>query len=370
MTSRRTPGRETQLPPAARIVALACLAICRAATAAPPATQPQSAAEAVYRAHVQLAETLLDEPSAEDLSQLARAWRARGDHARAAVYGLTALRGKPNDPDIEYEVACNFALWDQKPLAVRYLSRSADHGYWGYRVLADDTDVNAIKNDPAFPAILAKVKAAFDVQAPKHPPGQTTKVPKGAAPADGWPVMVSLHGWGSSRHDFDSAAEFVATLGYVGVTLDGNEVMGPGAYTWTNESADRTHARVQAAVAGLGVKVNPRRVYLHGFSQGAMHAARLLAEHPDTYAGAIANSPGPSSMTPAKLADPTKTGVLVLSIGDREHPDTAKSVGGLEKLWRDGGRPVQAIHFRGGHQLPPDADGMFRDSLARLATGK
>src|SRR5687768_16825239 len=97
-----------------------------------PATRPVTPEQAMYGAHVALAEMLLGEPSDEELWRRGRFFRGRGDYARAAVLGLTALRGKPNDPVIEYELACTFGLWDQKKLAVRYLTLAADHGYWGH----------------------------------------------------------------------------------------------------------------------------------------------------------------------------------------------------------------------------------------------
>jgi predicted esterase len=98
-----------------------------------------------------------------------------------------------------------------------------------------------------------------------------------------------------------------------------------------------------------------------------MHAARLLADHPDVYAGAISNSPGPLSLLPEKLANPAITGPLILSIGDSEHPNTVKGVKQLESLWHDAGRPVRVIPFHGGHQLPPDWEKMFRDALEQFA---
>ncbi len=75
-------------------------------------------------------------------------------------------------------------------------------------------------------------------------------------------------------------------------------------------------------------------------------------------------------MLPKQLANAAKTGGIVLSIGDREHPNTVKSVDGLEALWQNAKRPVHVIRFRGGHQLPPDREAMFRESLERFDTRK
>jgi predicted esterase len=323
-----------------------------------------------YRSNVAMVELLLDNPSDDDLVQMGKVYRFNANYSRAAFLHLTALRTRRDDPIIEYELACDFALWHQVKLGMQYLQRAADHGYWGYSVVKDDTDLIALKDDPAFPAALDKIKASFAVEAPRNAPGMTVKMPVGDVPAAGWPVVVLPHGWGSNRHDFDSSAAFVATLGYIGITLDGNDVMGPGAYSWGMKSVDVTNDRVQAAITSLKVKTDPKRIYLHGFSQGAMHAARLLADHPDLYAGAICNSPGSFPLVPRKLSDPAHTGTVVLSVGSAEAPIIGKGVDAIQKLWESAGRPVHVIHFEGGHQLPPDSESMFRNALEELSAVK
>jgi predicted esterase len=336
----------------------------------PAATQPMSPEEAMYRAHLELLEVLLDDPSNEDLFQAGKFFRRQDDHAKAAVFDLMALRGKPNDHLIEYELACDFSLWGQKKLAAKYLMLAAEHGYWGYRVLVDDTDLDAIKDTPEFAAATRKIKANFDVEAPKNGPGMTVAKPdKGAAPADGWPVLIFLHGWGSHRADFDEEAKMVSTLGYVGVTLDAGEVMGPGAYTWDRKTVEPTDAQIQAALKKIDVKIDPKRVYLQGFSQGAMHAARLMADYPGFYRGAICNSPGSAQLTPTTLKNPGETGPIILSIGDHDINGVRDNVAKIAALWKGAGRSARIIKFSGGHQLPPKPDQMFRDAIKQFNEG-
>ena len=335
----------------------------------PAATQPASPEEAVYRADLQMLEILLDEPSNDEILDIGRHFRRREDHARAAVFDLIALRGKPKDFLIEYELACNFALWGQKKLAAKYLTQAAEHGYWGYRVVVEDTDLQSIKETPEFAAATKKIKANFDVQAPKNPPGMTLATPQGAPPPNGWPVLVFLHGWASERSDFDEEAKFVTTLGYAGVTLDATQVMGPGAYTWDRKSVEPTHAQIQAALKKLNAKIDPKRVYLQGFSQGGMHAARLVADHPESYRGAICNSPGAEQLTPTALKDPKQTGPIILSFGEHDFDFVGGNVKKIEALWKSAGRPARVIIHPGGHALPPQHDEMFRDAIKQFNEG-
>jgi predicted esterase len=337
---------------------------------APPATGPASPEEAVYRAELQMLEILLDEPSHDEMLDIGRHFRRREEHARAAVYDLIALRGKPKDFLIEYELACNFALWGQKKLATKYLTLAADHGYWGYRVVVEDTDLESIKDTSEFAAATKKIKANFDVQAPKNPPGMTVVTPQGAPPPpNGWPVLIFLHGWASERTDFDDDAKFVTTLGYVGVTLDATEVMGPGAFPWDPKSVEPTHAQIQAALKNLTVKIDPKRVYLQGFSQGGMHAARLAADYPESYRGVICNSPGAEQLTPTALKDPKQTGPIILSFGERDFDFVGANVKKVEALWKSAGRPARVIIHPGGHSLPPKQEEMFRDATKQFNEG-
>ena len=327
-------------------------------------------AEAVYRSNVAMVDVLLRNTSDEDLIRLGTGYRSRENFPRAAAMHLIALRTKHDDPLTEYELACDFALWGQVKLGMRYIQAAANHGYWGYLVVRDDTDVNALKGEPTFGGALAKIKDAYAVQAPKNLPGMTLKEPSGAAPSAGWPVLIFLHGFGSNRHDFDDLAAYVATLGYIGITLDGTDVMGPSAYEWTRDSVNPTSDRIQDALKKLKTKIDPRRIYLQGFSQGAMHAAHVLADHPDLYAGAICNSPGALALVPTKLADPAHTGTIFVSVGDAEQAGIIRGANTIQKLWESAGRPVHMIQFHGGHQLPPDAESMLRTALEALSSGK
>jgi predicted esterase len=350
------------------VVAFFAVAV-RAATPA-AATRPVTPEQAILRSNIALANLLLDEPTDDQLRHLGNRYRAGGDFMRAIVLHLTALRGDPDDPEVEYDLACDFAFARENKLGIKYLQRAADHGYWGYRIVTEDTDVNPLKSDAAFGPALAKIKASFEAQAPRHAPGMTVTLPKGAAPAGGWPVVFFLHGFASSRHDFVPEAQFVSTLGYVGVTLDGTQVMGPSAYTWDRKSTEVTHHQVQAGLKSFKFPIDRKRVYLQGFSQGGMHAVRLLADHPDVYAGCLANSPGSAWLIPTRLVDGAHTGALVLSLGNQEDPTITKSVGTLEALWKSAGRPVHVIHFEGGHQFPPDPEKVLRTALEQLGAVK
>src|SRR3954447_11180513 len=84
------------------LVSLFALAV-RAAPPTTAATQPLTPEQAIRRSNIALANLLLDEPTDEQLRHLGNRYRAGGDVTRALVLHLTALRGHPDDPEIEYD---------------------------------------------------------------------------------------------------------------------------------------------------------------------------------------------------------------------------------------------------------------------------
>jgi predicted esterase len=135
-------------------------------------------------------------------------------------------------------------------------------------------------------------------------------VPKGTAPASGWPLVVYSHGTGGSYRSvvdqglsadyavgaIDGGAVPMATLGYDGVlhgprmgatTKDVDQLV----YNFQNPPAARDNA-VQAAVdlfaiaraveswSTGGIKLDPAKVALYGHSQGGNAAANAISFEP------------------------------------------------------------------------------------------
>ncbi len=80
-----------------------------------------------------------------------------------AVKGLTKeglmaeqrLAGlRPNDPDVHYNLACRYAVLKQPDLALRTLRRAVELGYRDFRTMIQDRDLEGVKKDPRFRAII------------------------------------------------------------------------------------------------------------------------------------------------------------------------------------------------------------------------
>jgi predicted esterase len=301
---------------------------------------------------------------------LADALKKNGQYDEAAVYYLTAIKMKPGLSRAEYQLACDMAMWGQKKVALRYLGRAVDDGFWGYPTMLDDSDLQAVRSDPDFATLLAKVESNYKAEVPKHAPGATVKIPKGSAPSEGWPVILFMHGFGSKRHDYDPLADLASELGLVGISVDGPTVAGENAFEWPKFKAQETDIYLQQVLAKQkNVKLNLKKVYLAGFSQGAQHAAILVAMYPERYAGAVANSPGAAATMPREVNRSKEPHRLYLMIGDSEAAVNKMMVTKFESLWKAANQPVQILHFAGVHQFPPNAKDEYRKAIQWVVKG-
>jgi predicted esterase len=335
-----------------------------------PSQMSDEARKGYHEAVVGIVSRLAVDGTPEQYKTVADAYAVRRQYDEAAVYYLTAIKMKPGFARAEYDLACDLAMWGQNKVAVTYLARAADHGFWAYPAMAYDTDLANVKSDPAFAELLAKVEKNYRTEATKHPPGATVRIPSGSAPQDGWPVILFLHGRGSRRSDFDKTAEMASKLGFVGISVDGPVVFGENSYMWPISNAQDSSDYLQQVLAKQSeLKINPKQVYLAGFSQGAQHAAILVATHPEKYAGAVVNSPGALAAMPAELSHSDQPRRLFLMVGDSDTGGKTM-VAKFESLWKAANQPVQVLHYPGGHQFVPNAEDEYRKAIQWVVQGK
>lgn len=353
------------------LIAVACIVGTTPAFAqntAAPSVEDQIA-EAVYQSQAMFTKMLLDpEATAEDFFHMGDYYKSQGQLPEAANAYLISLRIDPKFSRSEYQLACTFVYWEKKELALAALQRAADKGFWGWRLMTDDNDLIPIRNEAAFGKIAQQVKKAYDVEAPKHAGQFTIKTPTEPPPAQGYPVILLMHGMGSQKDDYETICEVAASLGVVGVTLDGTIVAGEGSYVWDDKDIEVTHKHLQESLAKIEkqVKIDRQRIYLGGFSQGANRSAALLMTHAKEYRGAISNSPGGETVLPMKLTDGVKPPPIYFFVGKDESPVVKTTVSRLTRTWTAAGSATKSIEFEGTHQFPPEAEDQYKVALKWL----
>jgi phospholipase/carboxylesterase len=114
------------------------------------------------------------------------------------------------------------------------------------------------------------------------------------------PLLLLLHGYGSHQHDLFGLAPAIDPRLYI-VSLRAPYTLTPGSYSWfglndAGESLTMDEREAAASVqlvaecirsASREFDTDPARVYLMGFSQGAMVSAAVALENPGLVAGAI-----------------------------------------------------------------------------------
>jgi hypothetical protein len=92
---------------------------------------------------------------------LARAGEARGAEEFAAR-SIEADRGLSHYHHVEYAIGSAYALVGKKAAAIQWLERAAAHGLPCYPIFRDDPFLAGLRGDPAFDALLGRLKARWE----------------------------------------------------------------------------------------------------------------------------------------------------------------------------------------------------------------
>jgi predicted esterase len=324
---------------------------------------------AKYDARAEIVEALLSDAKPEDYLEYAGQLKRRGLYEKAAIFYLFALKTGPKElvPRASYQLAGNFAQWEQSKHALNYLQKAVDAGFWGYELMREDEELKSLRDNAVYQKLLAEVQRRYESEASKHAGGSLLRKPEGMPPVKGWPVLVLLHGYGSNKENMQDAAALAAKLGYAGLAVSGPVVLGEGSYRWSSDGVNTTH---QYLVSVLNEHkdqgLDRERVYVAGFSQGALHAVLLTASKPESYAGALAISPGGLLRMPDKVTDAGKARPLFLLGGTKEPAGNVELRSECEKLWQAAKWPVKIDTHDGGHQIPPDWQKRVTEALKWL----
>ena len=114
------------------------------------------------------------------------------------------------------------------------------------------------------------------------------------------PLLLLLHGVGSNEHDLYELAPFLDKR-FLIISVRATNTLGPGSYAWFEvnftpqgptinpEQAEASRQTlitfIKEAITTYGA--DPKRVYLMGFSQGAIMSASVALTRPELVAGAV-----------------------------------------------------------------------------------
>lgn len=82
-----------------------------------------------------------------------------GDRARSLEWAARALALDPEEPAVLYNVACNYALLEEKEKAIDCLEKALRRGFGHREWIENDPDFNSVRSDPRFQALLQSLPA-------------------------------------------------------------------------------------------------------------------------------------------------------------------------------------------------------------------
>ena len=174
------------------------------------------------------------------------------------------------------------------------------------------------------------------------------RVPLGYDPAHTWPLVLAFHGSGGTHADLMTALGTLAdTSGFLMLGLDSYYL------TW-DVIADRYGVDVQLIDRALDAAfdraaIDPTRIIVNGFSDGASYALGLGVSNGDLFTHVMAFSPG--FMPPHDAAQGQPKFFVSHGLQDTVLPIDQASRPIVANLTRDGYN-VTFVEFNGGHQLP------------------
>jgi predicted esterase len=348
------PNRSSSLPSILTLLALMLCCLGPAARTAPAQGTRDPKAEALAREF--------------DQAMQAQQWNA------AIEAGEKLHEIAPRGGAIAFNIACCHAKLGDTKASARWLLACANAGWAGLRSFETDSDLDAVRAEPVYAQALEIVKQARQrafvaFQDKARAAEVLTLLPPNHDASKATPLIIALHGSGGTGADMaDQWKSIAARNGAILVCPDALRPLGQG-YQWMfrDESDWLVMDVIQRAKAKHNI--DPDRVILTGFSQGANTALELATRHPEAFAGVVIIAghyepdinPFPKGPGGAGGAD-AKLPPFALLIGAND--EAAQSNRAAEAELKALGIPVMLRIYPGhGHAFPPQTQTELSEAL-------
>ncbi|HEY3243831.1 MAG TPA: dienelactone hydrolase family protein, partial [Phycisphaerae bacterium] len=292
----------------------------------------------------------------------------KGDLDRAIEIGQKLTAIAPADHDVQYNMACLFALKGEKEKAIEWLQKSADNDFAKLDLVTTDSDLTSIRNEPGYARAVEKIRAAHERSFEKFKPKAAKSepviiVPPGIDETKPAPLIVALHGRGVTANSMvtvwaDVAQEAGAILVAPSAVLNAGR-----GYDWGE--VDEAEWVVMNALKQVAEqhKIDKERVVLTGFSQGGYMAFNLGVRHPEEFRGVIpvGGAYNRSIASPSFIKTARKPKFYLMVGADDE---SAESNRRAAKDFEAAGVSVQLKVYEGvAHDFPKERDAELRKAL-------
>lgn len=309
-------------------------------------------------------------PSGDDLRRQFRQAYEAGEYKDAIKYGKLLVKQFPTDAGAYYNLACACAL-DKKTLAAsKALKKAAKNGFADYELATHDPDLAGVRTDPVYIEAIKLIRknqvsgrAEFEKKAARSKPLIFT--PPGYGKTTGAPLIVALHGYGSTAEDIMGAWKETATLFGAVVVAPRAVRTAPNTngFSWgTIAEADQLVMRAIDQVLDQH-RIDKQRIVLSGFSQGGAMTYELGLRHADRFSGLIPIvGRYDQSLHAASHAKPNKMPKVYIMVGAEDY--TVESNQHAAQDMKAAGMSVKLNIYEGvGHSLPDNHEEEFQKAL-------
>ncbi len=300
-----------------------------------------------------------------------RAYSDRDWAAAARAAELWAER-EPGSPTVAYNAACAHALAGDEGAALGWLRRAGAAGFAGTRSLDEDPDLASVRGHPGFATATAAIRTNRETMfAEFRAVAESSEIltipPPGECPGS-CPLIVVLHGYGGeARNNAEIYRRVAAKLGAI---VAAPSALRPGpagrGFSWTfRDEAEWWVLRAMDRVSAEH-PVDPERVVLAGFSQGANVALGVGLRHPRRFAGLL---PVAGHYDPSRMPAATRGGPRIYLLTGSRDP-RVDSFRAAERQLAGAGLDVRLRIVPGvGHSYPQRVDHELGKALEFLLPG-
>lgn len=276
-----------------------------------------------------------------------------------------------------YNMACMHSLKKNTDEAFKYLEEAIGAGGFGRDMkeqMEGDSDLDHIRKDARYKKLLEKAKNA---QPPAAARGgrrgaadrkvgfrYEVTTPKGLNKSKAAPLVVALHGFGSSAaEEKDTWREAAASAGAILLTPQGTNQRG-SSYNW-GDNLDEIEENIMSAIDDVmdKQKIDKKKIVIVGFSQGGWAAYSLALRNPDTFCGVIPVCGLCKESESAFDDDAVKNLRVCILYGSDDEDEILDSNKKAAEKFKQSGAKVSIKAYDGGHAYPSDTDEALADAL-------
>ncbi len=216
----------------------------------------------------------------------------RGDYSGAlAVTGQLAAAFPVQAARTDYWRICLLARQQKIKEALLVFRNALDANlWWSESTLRSDPDLKPLQGLPEYERMVAVCKERHAAAQAASKPVLVVRKPVKSAKSP--PVLIALHGHGSTTESELTNWEKACPMGWLVAAIQSSQQAWPGAYTWIDRDKAQEEIVVQYKSLCAQYPIDLSRVIIGGFSQGAALAIRLALNGSIPVCGFLAVSLG------------------------------------------------------------------------------